>query len=135
MNSKQERAKKAIMKVLNREVSSHVEDFSEKIESIAGKLVHRGKSMNLDLSKIIGLLQSLRIVRRKKIKNHEKKLVLSIIIASIIVTSIGLFLKSYHKIKEGSTAEEKIRIFIESLELDKLKDNPVIAKIRNERIY
>ncbi|PIX42856.1 hypothetical protein COZ55_01695, partial [archaeon CG_4_8_14_3_um_filter_38_5] len=62
MNSKQERAKKAIMKVLNREVSSHVEDFSEKIESIAGKLVHRGKSMNLDLSKIIGLLQSLRIV-------------------------------------------------------------------------
>ena len=124
-------AKKLVDNVLGDELNPKISSFVDKCDQVLKRVVKKGSKMNVDLSKILGLVQGLRIVRSRK-DTRLKKLVIALIIASLTALALGLTIKSYAKIRKGRTAEEKIKIFIKSLKLDKLKDNPTISKIKNE---
>ena len=131
MSKDYEKIKNTIKNALSDSFSTTMKDYSKKWDGFVKKVVEKGDSVDVDFTKLIGLLQGLRFMKTKK-SGKTKKLVLSLTIASIIALGLGLTIKSYDKIKEGRNVEEKIKIFIESLELDKLKDNPTIKKVRKE---
>lgn len=126
-----EKAKKVIKDALGEGFSKTMKDYSTKWGSFVDKVVEKGDSIDVDFSKLIGLLQGLRFVKKNK-SSKTKRLITALIIASVIALGLGLTIKSYEKIREGKTPEEKLKIFIKSLELDKLKDNPTVKKIRKE---
>ncbi|MBN1923785.1 MAG: hypothetical protein JW791_03425 [Nanoarchaeota archaeon] len=131
MDDAYEKARETIKNALNKSFSKQTKDFIERVEKVIKKIVNKGESMDMDLSKILGLIQGLHIVKTKKNKKTAK-LVVSLIIASIIALSLGFVIKSYDSISKGKTPEEKIKIFIDNLHLEKLKDNPTIKKVRKE---
>ncbi len=126
-----ERVRNVIKKALRDTFSLQIDDFVHKTEKVIKKVVKQGESMDLDLSKILGLIQGLHFIKGKKDKK-AKKLALTLILASIIALSLGYTIKNYASIKKGKTPEEKIKIFIENLHLEKIRDNPTIKKVRRE---
>ena len=131
MDEYYESARTVIKNVLGESASETVNEFIKKCEKVMHKIIEKGEKSNLDLSKILGLAQALHIIKKKK-SSRAKRLIMALIIASLTALTIGMTIKSYAKVKKGKTLEEKIKIFIDSLELEKLRDNPAVKKIRDE---
>ncbi|VVB75685.1 Uncharacterised protein [Candidatus Tiddalikarchaeum anstoanum] len=118
-------------KLKNSEVAKVFDVVSEKCNKTIKKLSEEGSPLDEDLAKILGLIQGLLILKKKKI-SRKKKILYSLIIASLIVLAGVAAVKIYDQVKNDEDAKKNIKKFLKKLDLENLASNPMVQKIRRK---
>lgn len=116
-------------KIKDTNIIKQCENFAEKFSNAAKKIVKTG-DINIDLAKIIGLLQGLQIF--KKNGSKKKRIIYSLTIASLIVIATSLAVKVYEEVKGEEALKKKIKLFVKSLNIESAMNNPIVKKIKDE---
>lgn len=132
MDADYDKLKELVIKSFKQAFMSSFKKHSKGLNELGDYLIERAEEVGVDSSRLKKALKKFKIFQRRKQSNKMKKLILTILLASFITVIIGLLIKNYEKIKKGKNAEEKIRIFIDSLELEKLKNNKTVKLLRKE---
>lgn len=114
----------------NSELYTFCMSLAEKCSSAAEKISKEG-AIDEDLAKILGLIQGLAILKRKK-SGRKKRIIYSLIIASLLILAATAAVRVYEEVKDDKDAKNRIKKFFKKINIEKIMKKPLLAEIRRK---
>jgi hypothetical protein len=103
----------------------------EDVENLKQYLFNKAKELNIDIEEILRAFYAFKSVNKRK-GSRVKQLLTMVSLTALVAVLIIFMLKAYPELHKEKKFKKKVKSFIKSLNIDKIKESDIVKQIKEE---